>query len=44
MFKIELIDSEGTQIEGTCYKDSFEKFYPTVEEGKIYRISKGSVT
>jgi hypothetical protein len=43
LFKIDLIDAEGTQIEGTFYKESSEKFYPLLEEGKVYRITKGSV-
>ena len=43
LFKFEVIDSEGTQIECTCYKDSVDLFFDKVEEGKIYLISKGQV-
>ena len=30
LFKIELIDEDGTQIEGTFYKDSVEKFFDKI--------------
>eukprot|EP00347_Sterkiella_histriomuscorum_P022069 403331791 len=43
MLKIELIDKEGTQIEGTFYKDSCDKFIDKIEEGKIYVIGKGQI-
>lgn len=41
LFKIELIDEDGTQIEGTFYKDSVDLFFDKVEEGKIYLVTKG---
>ncbi len=44
LFKIELIDEEGTQIEGTFYKDTVELFYDKIDEGKIYSITKGQIT
>jgi replication factor A1 len=43
LFKIDLIDEDGTQIEGTFYKDCADKFFDKVEEGKIYIITKGEV-
>lgn len=43
MFKIDLMDEEGTQIEGTFYKETLELFYDKVEEGKIYIITKGQI-
>ena len=43
LFKIELIDEDGTQIEGTFYKDSVEKFFDKIEEGKVYVITKGQI-
>ncbi|TNV82512.1 hypothetical protein FGO68_gene2808 [Halteria grandinella] len=44
LFKIDLIDEEGTQIEGTFYKDCADEFFPKLEEGKIYLFSKSQVT
>lgn len=43
LFKIELIDEEGTQIEVTCYKDCVDLFFDKVEEGKVYVITKGQI-
>ena len=43
LFKIELIDEEGTQIECTCYKDTLDIFYDKIEEGKIYTLTKASI-
>jgi len=44
LFKIELIDEEGTQIECTCYKDTFDIFYDKIDEGKIYTLTKAQMT
>ncbi len=44
LFKIELIDEEGTQIECTCYKDTFDIFYEKIDEGKIYTLTKAQMT
>jgi replication factor A1 len=43
LFKIEMIDEAGTQIEGTFYKDCVDKFFNQIEEGKVYVITKGQI-
>ncbi|KAH7366539.1 hypothetical protein KP509_18G083500 [Ceratopteris richardii] len=43
LFNVELTDEDGTQIQATMFKDAAEKFYPKLELGKVYYISKGSL-
>ena len=44
LFKVELVDADGTQIEGTFYKDSVEFFFDKLHEGKVYSISRAQIT
>ena len=41
--KIELVDKYGTQIEGTFFNDSAEKFDPILKENLVYTFSNGTV-
>jgi len=43
LFKIELLDREGSAIEGTFYKDCVDVFFDRIEEGKVYRFGDASV-
>ncbi|CDW83621.1 replication protein a 70 kda dna-binding subunit-like [Stylonychia lemnae] len=43
MFKIEIVDVEGTQIEGTFYKDCLDFFFNKIEEGKIYTFTQAQI-
>lgn len=35
LFSIDLLDNEGGEIRATFFKDSCEKFFPVLEEGKV---------
>lgn len=41
LFSIDLLDSEGGEIRATFFKDACEKFFPMLEEGKVYTFSGG---
>ena len=43
LLKIELVDSYGTQIEGTFFNDSAKKYSPLLEKNKIYLFSNGMI-
>lgn len=43
LFSVDLLDSSGGEIQATCFNDAAEKFFPMLEEGKVYIISKGRV-
>jgi replication factor A1 len=43
LFNIELMDKEGTEIRATFFKEACEKFYPVLEEGKVYTFSSGKL-
>ncbi|KAJ4779252.1 Replication A 70 kDa DNA-binding subunit [Rhynchospora pubera] len=43
VFSFDLIDSEGGEIRVTCFNNVAEHFYPKIEFGKVYLISKGSI-
>jgi replication factor A1 len=38
-----LIDLEGTQIQGTFFKNAAKKFNPLLEEDKVYIVQNGKV-
>ena len=40
---IELMDSFGTQIQATFFKDAVDKYDPIIKEGNIYLLSNGTV-
>lgn len=43
VFSFDLIDSEGGEIRVTCFNSAAEQYYPIIEFGKVYLISKGSI-
>ena len=43
VFNFEVLDEGGGEIRMTAFKDACEKFYPIIEVGKVYIISKGSL-
>lgn len=43
LFSIDLLDSHGGEIRGTFFKDACEKFYPMLQEGKVYTFSGGTL-
>ncbi|KAL0736329.1 hypothetical protein Bca4012_012539 [Brassica carinata] len=43
VFKAELTDDEGTQIQATMFNAAAKKFYDTFQVGKVYYISRGSL-
>jgi replication factor A1 len=40
---IDLIDREGTLIQGTMFNETAEKWYPKIEENKVYVFANGKV-
>ena len=42
LFNVDLIDESG-EIRATCFTDLVNKFYPLLEQNKVYYISKGSL-
>lgn len=43
LFSIDLLDSQGTEIRATFFKEACDKFYPLIEEGKAYCFSGGKL-
>ncbi|KAI7739465.1 hypothetical protein M8C21_023230 [Ambrosia artemisiifolia] len=43
VFSFDLLDSEGGEIRVTCFNAVVDRFYDTIEVGKVYIISKGSL-
>lgn len=43
LFSIDLLDSAGTEIRATFFKDACQKFFPEIEEGRVYTFSSGSL-
>lgn len=43
LFSIDLLDSQGGEIRGTFFKEACEKFYPTLQEGRVYTFSGGTL-
>ncbi|KAL7507216.1 hypothetical protein ACHAXN_005576 [Cyclotella atomus] len=41
LFSITLLDSSGYDVKCTFFKESVEKFYDAIEEGKVYTFSGG---
>ncbi len=37
------MDNEGTQIVGTFFNDSAEKYYAELDEGNVYTFANGNV-
>lgn len=43
LFSIDLLDSQGTEIRATFFKEACDKFYSLIEEGKAYLFSGGKL-
>ncbi|KAI3775608.1 hypothetical protein L1987_50188 [Smallanthus sonchifolius] len=43
VFSFDLLDSDGGEIRVTCFNAVVDRFYDTIEVGKVYIISKGSL-
>jgi replication factor A1 len=43
LFTIDLVDAEGTQIQGTFFNQQVQKFFPMIKENKVYAVSGGSL-
>jgi len=43
VFSIDLLDAENTEIRGTFFKEACEKFFPMLEQGKVYTFSGGQL-
>ena len=43
VFSIELLDSHGGEIKCSLYNDEAQKWFPKIEIGKCYTISKGQI-
>jgi len=40
LFNVDLIDEEGTEIQGTAFNDAVDALYPILETGKVFIIKK----
>ncbi|KAK2975966.1 hypothetical protein RJ640_012997 [Escallonia rubra] len=43
VFSFDLLDSDGGEIRVTCFNAVVDRFYDTIEVGKVYVISKGNL-
>lgn len=43
VFSAELVDHQGTAIEGTFWRDAADRYYDVLQEGKVYVFARGSV-
>lgn len=43
VFSFDLLDSDGGEIRATCFNSMVDRFYDTIDVGKVYVISKGSL-
>ncbi|KAI3874298.1 hypothetical protein MKW92_045194 [Papaver armeniacum] len=43
VFSFDLLDSDGGEIRVTCFNAVVDRFYDSVEVGKVYVVSKGSL-
>ena len=43
LFSFDLMDREDTQIQATMFKETAEKWYDFLQEGKIYLMTNGQV-
>jgi replication factor A1 len=43
LFSVDMVDQEGTQIQGTFFNQQVEKFYPLIKENKVYTVSNGTI-
>ena len=43
VFSFDLLDSDGGEIRVTCFNAVVDRFFDTIEVGRVYMISKGSL-
>jgi len=43
VFSAELVDEQGTSIEGTFWREAADRFHDSLTEGKVYVFARGSV-
>ncbi|CAN0906747.1 Replication protein A 70 kDa DNA-binding subunit C [Linum grandiflorum] len=43
VFSFDLLDSNGGEIRVTCFNAVADQFYPCIEVGRVYTVSKGSL-
>lgn len=43
LFNVDLIDADGTQIQGTFFKHMAKKWFPLIQEDKVYEVSCGQI-
>lgn len=43
LFSIDLLDSQGSEIRATFFKEAAKKYFQDIEEGKVYTFSGGSL-
>lgn len=43
VFSVQLVDSHGTQIEGTFFNDAAKKFDSLLQKNKVYVFSSGTI-
>lgn len=43
LFSIDLLDEHGGQIRATMFNDSADKFFPVLQEGKVYTFTRGNL-
>ncbi|KAF6157108.1 hypothetical protein GIB67_041569 [Kingdonia uniflora] len=43
VFSFDLLDSDGGEIRATCFNAVLDRFYDSIEVGKVYMVSKGSL-
>eukprot|EP00808_Paulinella_micropora_P019634 g74900.t1 len=43
LFSVDLLDAEGGQIRATMFNDAADKFFPILQQDKVYILSKGNL-
>ena len=43
LFTVDMIDVDGTQIQGTFFTQQVAKFHPMITENKIYTVANASI-
>lgn len=43
LFSVDFLDMQGGEIQATCFNDVADKFYPLLEEDKVYIVQKGRI-
>jgi replication factor A1 len=43
VFSVDLLDKDGGEIKASFFNSSADRFFPTIDAGKVYTFSKGNV-